>query len=134
MRSFAALLLGLALGACTGPRALAPVDESAPTELRLKAGDSIRIVTKQRQRLSIEIVEIRPTELAGVTLKPAPHETLPKGSNVVVPYADLALVEVRRFSAKRTAALPFLIVVVAAGIALETVPPPMASGGPLVGP
>lgn len=112
----------LALGACTAPKAVSPADSSEPTELRLKAGDSIRIVTRQRERMSLEISEIRSTELTGVTVKPAAHETLPAGRDIVVPYADIALVEVRRFSALRTAAMPILVVLVAGGIALETMP------------
>jgi hypothetical protein len=72
--------------------------------------------------MSFQITEIRPTELAGISVKPAAHETLPEGRDVVVPYADIALVEVRRFSAARTLAAPVLVVLVAAGIALETMP------------
>ena len=116
------LLALLALGACTAPRAVSPVDGGEPTELRLKAGDSIRIVTRQRERMSFEITEIRPTELAGVTTKPAPHETLPAGRDVVVPYGDIALVEVKRFSAARTVAGPVLVILLASGIALATMP------------
>jgi len=117
-----ALLVVLALSACTGHRAVSPVDNGEPTELRLRAGDSIRVVTKQRERMSLRITEIRPTELAGVTVKPAAHEALPKGRDVMVPYADIALVEVRRFSAARTAAGSVLVVLTAAGIALDTMP------------
>ncbi|MGH8196857.1 MAG: hypothetical protein ACRETI_01680 [Steroidobacteraceae bacterium] len=116
------LFVVLALSACTSQRTVSPVDSGEPTELRLRAGDSIRIVTKQRERISLEITEIRPTELAGVSVKPAAHETLPAGRDVVVPYADIALVEVRRFSAVRTVAAPVLVVLVAAGIALTTTP------------
>ncbi len=116
------ILALLALSACTSPRAVSPVEGGETTELRLQAGDSVRIVTKQRERMSFEITEIRETELAGVTVKPAKHETLPAGQAVVVPYADIALIEVKRFSAARTAAAPVLVVLVAAGIALQTMP------------
>ena len=116
------LLVLLALSACTATRAVSPVDSTQPTELRLKAGDSIRVVTKQRERMSLEITEIRAAEMAGVTVKPASHETLPVGQDVVVPYADIALVEVRRFSALRTAAVPVLIVLTAGSIALISTP------------
>jgi hypothetical protein len=112
----------LALGGCTGPRAVAPVNDGEPTELRLLAGDTIRVVTKGRERLSFEITEIRATELAGITVAPRKHETMPAGVGVAVPYADLALVEVRRFSAARSLAVPAVVVLVAAGIALQTVP------------
>lgn len=129
-RSLASLLLILTVSACTAPRAVAPVTSGEPTELRLKAGDSIRVVTRDRERLSLEITAIRPTELAGVTLKPAKHETRPEGQAVVVPYEDLAFVVVRRFSAGRTAAaVPVAVLLVAAGMVIEAggfpvVPPP----------
>ena len=116
------LLSLLLLGGCTAPRAVSPVDGTEPVELRLQAGDTIRIVTKDRGRMSLKISEIRTTELAGVTVKPGPHETEPAGREVIVPYAELALVEVRRFSAARSAAVPALVLLVAAGIALETAP------------
>jgi hypothetical protein len=123
MRLAPALFAALALSACTAPRAVAPTDAGAPAELRLKAGDQIRVVTKQRERMSLEITEIRSSELAGVTLKPEKHETIPEGRDVTVPYADLAMVEVRRFSALRTVAVPTLVLLTTAGIVLATMPP-----------
>ena len=116
------VLVLLALSACTATKAVSPVDSAEPTELRLKAGDSIRVVTKQRERMSFEITAIRASEMAGVTVKPASHETLPLGQDVVVHYADIALVEVRRFSALRTAAVPVLVVLMAGSIALGATP------------
>jgi hypothetical protein len=115
-----AILVACTLVACTGPRAVAPVDSAEPKELHLKAGDRIRIVTRDRDRLSLEITEIRTTELAGVTLKPAAHETRAKDQAVVVPYQDLAFVVVQRFSPGRTAAaVPVVILLVAAGVVIQ---------------
>jgi hypothetical protein len=134
MRRIVVLGLSLLLGACTAPRAVAPVSGGAPTELKLKAGDEIRVVTRNRDRLTFEITEVRPTELVGTTLKPKAHETHPKGQSVVVPYEDLAFVVVDRFSAPRTAvAVPVAILLVAAGIVVQAggfavmpaPPPPM---------
>jgi len=115
------LLLAVA-GGCNAPRAVAPVDEGELTHLRLKPGDEIRVVTRQRQRMSFEIVELRPSEMVGVTRKPAAHETLPKGTAVTVLYDDLAFVVVKRFSAGRTAAVPFLVLGLAAGYVLTATP------------
>ena len=112
----------LAMAACTASRSVAPVTGGKPLEIRLQAGDTIRIVTRDRERLSLEITDIRETELAGRTVKPGAHETTPPGRAVVLPYADLALVEVRQFSAMRSAAVPAVVLLVAAGIALEAVP------------
>ncbi|MBV6424837.1 MAG: hypothetical protein NAOJABEB_02651 [Steroidobacteraceae bacterium] len=115
----AILVLASAAFACTTPRAVAPSGAATPAELRLKVGDSIRIVTKHRERMSLEISGFRETELVGVTTKPAAHETLAEGTPVVVPYGDLALVQVRRISAARTVLMPIVIVgtVLGAGIA-----------------
>jgi len=42
------VVLILALDASAAPRAVAPVNEQERIELRLKAGDSIRVVTEYR--------------------------------------------------------------------------------------
>jgi hypothetical protein len=119
------LVMAFLLSACTSPQVATPRD-GAPTELRLKAGDTIRVVTKHRERFSFEITDVGATELSGLTVKPRKPETRPKGERVVVPYADLALVEVRRVSLARTAA-PIAIVLVSAGLVMATgsVPPTM---------
>ena len=122
------LLLAVA-GGCTAPRAVAPVDEGELTHLRLKPGDEIRVVTRQRQRLSFEITELRAADMLGITGKPARHEALPKGTTVTVSYDDLALVVVDRFSAARTAAAPFVVLGLAAGYVL-TVTPPVVMAAP----
>ncbi|MGH8286047.1 MAG: hypothetical protein ACRETT_09800 [Steroidobacteraceae bacterium] len=120
MRALITPLAISVLSACTAPRGAAPVDTKQPVELRLRAGDEIRIVTKHRERMSLKITELRPTELAGVTLKPARHETHARGLNVVVPYGDLALVQARRISALRTAMAPVVVASVIFAVALET--------------
>jgi hypothetical protein len=120
MRRIAVMCLSSLLCACTAPRAVAPVSGSETTELRLKAGDEIRVVTRNRERLTFEITEVRPTELVGVTLKPKKHETQPKDQPVAVAYDDLAFVVVDRFSPGRTAvAVPMAILLVAAGVVIE---------------
>ena len=120
MQRILVICLTVLLCACTAPRAVAPVSGAETTELKLKAGDEIRVVTRNRERLTFEITEIRPTELVGTTLKPRTHETRPKGQSVVVPYDDLAFVVVDRFSGVRTAAaVPVAILLVAAGVVIE---------------
>lgn len=124
MRALIVLAVTFALISCTASRAIAPAGAGTnePKELHLKAGDSVRIVTRNRERMSLKITEIRPTALAGVTLKPAKHETLAKGQSVVVQYDDLALVEVRRFSAARTVGLPVLVVSMVGLLVIATHP------------
>lgn len=126
VHALAALCAVLLPTACVSPRAVAPVGDSEPVELRLQAGDSIRIVTKERERLSLMITEIRPAALAGVTLEPAKLESVPEGRTVVVPYADLALIEVDRFSTVRTLVVPAVVLTTIAGIVLFSTAPPMA--------
>jgi hypothetical protein len=130
VRRMCVVSLAAALVGCTSPRAVAPVEEGQLTQLRLKAGDEIRVVTRQRQRLSFEITELRPADMLGVTGKPARHETLPKGTTVTVPYDDLALVVVDRFSAARTAAAPFVVLGLAAAGYVLTVTPPVVMAAP----
>ena len=124
MRALIVLAVTFALISCTASCAIAPAGAGTnePKELHLKAGDSVRIVTRNRERMSLKITEIRPTALAGVTLKPAKHETLAEGQRVVVQYGDLALVEVRRFSAARTVGLPVLVVSMVGLLVIATHP------------
>lgn len=121
------LLLGVALVAsgCTPARVAAPGSNGEVQELRLKAGDRIRVVTTKRQRYTFEITEIRPAEFAGMTLEPGPHETVPKGQSIVVPYDELALLEVRRFSAMHTAGAVAGGVLVVGMIGLVVLGPPV---------
>ena len=56
----AVTVLALVSGACVAPRSTAPTGASEPTELRLKAGDRIRVVTKNRERMSLEIKRSAP--------------------------------------------------------------------------
>jgi hypothetical protein len=107
----ATLLLG---AACTTHRAVAPVPGNASNELQVKAGDTIRVVTKYRERLTLQVTEIRSQELEGVTAKPSPHETVPAGKKAIIPYADLAMVEVTRRSPAKTAGLVAVLTIVGA--------------------
>src|SRR5690606_18673464 len=62
------------------------------------------IVATDRRRYTLRITEIGQTGLSGVTLKPHAHESTPRGQPVTVAYDELALLEVRRFSAATTVA------------------------------
>lgn len=84
MRALVALCVSASLVACAGPNVVSPVGGSEPVELRLKPGDSISVVTKHRERASLQITELGLTELTGITLKPARHETLPKDQEIVI--------------------------------------------------
>ena len=105
----ASLLVG-----CTTHRVAAPASGNPPGELQIRVGDTIRLVTKYRERVTLRVTEIRNDEIEGVTQKPNPHETVPAGKKAVVPYVDLALVEVTRHSAGKTVGLVAVLTVVGA--------------------
>lgn len=117
----AGLLAGLLpLAACTELHSLSPVSSDKLAESRIEAGDTVHVVTSDGRRMSLKITEIRPTELAGLTVKPDPGETEPAGREVVLPYSELASVEYRQFSAKRAAGVVGVSLLVAAGLAIAT--------------
>jgi hypothetical protein len=95
-----AVLLLAALGLCTGctTQSHAPDSASETRELRIKAGDEIRVVTTRRERIAFTVTEIRDDRFVGVTIKPRKKEVMPEGEPVEVRYDELALLEVTRFS------------------------------------
>ena len=130
-RVWGAVLLAF-LCACAGCASRSyTTDNAADTsELEIRVGDEIRVVTTQRRRLSFEVKEIREDRFAGVTLEPARKETDPAGTPVDVPYAEIAMIEVTRFDPKAAAAVGGVAVfTVALGTLVLTgvpviVPPP----------
>jgi hypothetical protein len=102
MRSEAlvAVLLLAALGLCPGctTQSHAPDSASETRELRIKAGDEIRVVTTRRERIAFTVTEIRDDRFVGVTITPRKKEVMPEGEPVEVRYDELALLEVTRFS------------------------------------
>jgi hypothetical protein len=98
-----ALTAGLCLaGGCT-TRSYAPTTDAATQELKIRAGDEIRVVTTRRERLSFKVQEVRADRFVGVKVKPRPKEHGPAGQTVEVPFDELAVLEVTRFEAKSAA-------------------------------
>jgi hypothetical protein len=89
-------------GGCT-TRSYTPATDAATHELKIKAGDEIRVVTTQRERLSFKVQEVRADRFVGVTVKPHHKEHRPDGQIVEVPFDELAVLEVTRFEAKSAA-------------------------------
>jgi hypothetical protein len=83
----AAVLQGCAL------QTLAPDGPQAARELRVRAGDHVRVVTIDRERLSFTVDEVQADRFVGTTLEPRRKETLPAGEVVQVPYERIALIE-----------------------------------------
>jgi len=97
------VLLVLAASGCV-TKSQVPLDDADVRELKVRVGDELRVVTVQRDRISLEVTEVRQDLLVGVTLKPHAKETRAAGLVVEVPYADLAMVEVTRFDSVAAAA------------------------------
>jgi hypothetical protein len=104
--AWAPVLLALVC-ACTGCATRSYTTDSAAdtSELRIRVGDEIRVVTTDRQRISFQVKEINEDRFAGVTLEPDRKETLPADAPVEVPYAKIAMIEVTRFDPKAAAAV-----------------------------
>jgi hypothetical protein len=87
----------LASGCTT--RSYTPTTDAATHELKIRAGDQIRVVTTQRERLSFKVEEVRADRFVGLTVKPQRKEHRPVGQTVEVPFDELAVLEVTRVEA-----------------------------------
>jgi hypothetical protein len=117
-----AIMLWLA-GGCT-TQSYAPASDAVTRELKIKAGDEIRVITTRRERLSFKVSEVYGDRFIGVTAKPRAKELHPAGETIEVPFDELAVLEVTRFqtngAALATAAV--LVTVSAFAVVLGTVP------------
>lgn len=110
-------VLCLAAGCVT--RSHTPGSDLETRELRIKAGDEIRMVTTRRERISLQVTEVQADRFVGMTLKPHPKELRPQGQAVEVRFDELALLEITRFEKKTLAvAAMAAIVTVTAGAAV----------------
>lgn len=94
----AAALTCLAAGLGTGcvTQSHVPANDAETRELRVKAGDEIRVVTTGRERISVRVTEVHTDRFTGVTLKPRKKELLPESQPVELPFEELALIEITR--------------------------------------
>ncbi len=88
------------VGGCT-TQSYAPASAAVTRELKIKAGDEIRVITTRRERLSFKVSEVRGDRFIGVTAKPHAKELHPAGETVEVPFDELAVLEVTRFETRR---------------------------------
>jgi hypothetical protein len=107
-----------------------PNTDAGTIELKIKAGDEIRVVTTRRERLTFEVTDVRADRFVGVTVKPRKKEQRPAGETVEVPFDELALLEVTRFDAGATALVTAaaLVTVSAFAVVLGAVPPALPAG------
>lgn len=125
-----AVLALVCVGAGCAPHSYTVDDAAETSELKIRVGDEIRVVTTDRQRISFRVKEIREDRFSGITLEPNQKETLPAETPVDVPYASIAMIEVTRFEPKAAATVGGVVVfTVALGTLVLTgmpviVPPP----------
>jgi len=93
---------GLFVAACSSTQSVSSDFPAASRELHLHAGDVIRLVTVNRERFRIRILEIDAEGLRGKVLA-SRQSTLPAGGTVDVAYNDMALLQEEHISAGRTA-------------------------------
>jgi len=98
-----AVTAALCLASGCATRSHTPTTDAATHELKIRAGDEIRVVTTRRERLSFEVQEVQADRFVGVTVKPHRKERRPAGQTVEVPFDELAVLEVTRFDAKAAA-------------------------------
>jgi hypothetical protein len=139
LRSAAAAMRGVSLSllvammtltavSCTATRTVAPSSAAGVTRVEIKAGDVIRVLDKYRRQYTLEITALDGTTLTGEALRLAPGDKKQAyeatGVTVQMRYADVALLEVRKSSALRTAgaALVALEVIGMVVLAIEGVP------------
>ena len=116
-------------------QAYVPASDADIHQMKVKAGDQLRVVTTQRERLSFNVIEVRSDRVMGITLPPSPKEHRPAGETVEVLFDELAVVELTPTDAGHVGPriLAVLLVVQAVGaILLMTlpIPPAAAFAGP----
>jgi len=84
----------------------------------------VRILTKYRERHSFKVTDLTATSLVGTAVTLSRDDSDKSGTPIEVPYADLALVEVKHVSAVKTAGAAVLVLFVAgmAVLAVEGLP------------
>jgi hypothetical protein len=97
------LAVGCVCTACAIPRSYAPETSGETRQLKIGIGDEIRVVTTNRDRLTFKVEQALEDRFIGVTVERHAKEKRPPGVPVVVPYADIAVIEVTRIDAKTVA-------------------------------
>lgn len=102
--ALALLLLLPPLSACTSIQTATGSDPNVTRELKLQPGDEVSIITSRRERLLLRIDTITETGLQGETLLWEPSDIAP-GQKIVIPFAELAFVQVEKEDPVATAGL-----------------------------
>lgn len=108
---------------CTSMRTAAPTSGETVTRLKIRPGDTVRILTKYRQSHTFKVTALDAVAMSGETVKLSRKDPGSEHEAVKVRYADMALIEVKRHSAARTAMAGLVVVEVVGLVVLATNPP-----------
>lgn len=86
------LAVACVCAACATP-SYTPDTPGEARQLNIRNGDEIRVLTTNRERLSLKVQTIREDRIVAVTIEPNVKEKRPPGIGVEVAYADIAMVE-----------------------------------------
>ncbi len=78
--------------ACATP-SHTPDTPSEARRLNIRSGDEIRVLTTNRERLTLKVQAVEEDRIVGVTIEPNIKEKRPPGIDVEVAYADIAMLE-----------------------------------------
>jgi hypothetical protein len=119
MRQVAIALLALTFAAtsisCTTVRSTAPSSDAAVTRLEVRAGDTVRVLTKYRQNYTFKVTALDATSMSGEGVK--------------VRYADIALIETKSRSTLHTVGAGLAVLEVV-GLVVLAAHPPVGMPGP----
>jgi hypothetical protein len=114
----AVMAAALLAGACT-TQMHTPSSDLATSEIKIKAGDRINIVTTGRDKLTLDVTEVRADRFVGITSEiPEQHDFRPGGENWEVPFDQIAVLWIRRLDPGAVARAAAVAVVTVSAVGL----------------
>ena len=110
------VLIGVST-ACSTMRPVAADAAGDSIRREVKAGDRVRVVTKAGATHTFKVTAVGATSLGGNAVDTWERGTDAVGSQIDVPYADVAELDVKRTSGLKTAGLVAAVVLVVVAIA-----------------
>jgi len=110
------VLVGLST-ACTTMRPVTADVTGDSVRREVKPGDTVRVVTKGGLTHSLQVTAVGATSLSGTAVSTWERGTDTVGSQIDVPYSDMAGLDVKRSSGLKTAGLVAAAVLVVVAVA-----------------
>lgn len=131
MTSSLIILAGLVNIGCTSTQTVSENVAAGARELKLEAGDTVKVITSDRERFFVEITSINQTGFHGKTLSWS-GSSAPPGDPVFIEYSRLALIQEEHFSTGQTVGAVVTVTILGAvvaaaavgGVSPATMPPP----------